>query len=49
MSSFSRKQISLYDFHKEWIEEQGDDFNFSEWVRSKIEEEAEDAPVFIDV
>lgn len=41
--------VSLYEFHREWMEQQGKDFNFSEWVRGKIEEEARDAPAFINV
>lgn len=42
--------VSLYQFHSQWVEgkKDEDDFNFSKWVRSKIEEEAEDAPVFIE-
>lgn len=52
MADYTRKNISLYEFHEQWIEEQReerDDFNFSEWVREKIEEEANDAPAFMEI
>lgn len=45
-----RVQISVEQFHMDWIEEQreeNDDFNFSAWVRKQIEEEANDAPIGI--
>ena len=49
---YSRVNVSLREFHQEWIEEQrdkNDDFNFSAWVREKIEEEANDAPTYLEV
>lgn len=45
-----RVNISIEEFHREWIDKkkaEDDDFNFSEWVRTKIEEEANNVPVHI--
>lgn len=36
-----RKNVSVERRHDDWIDEQ-DDFNFSEWVREKLDEEMDD-------
>lgn len=47
----NRHQISLYPMHSDWVErqrEENQDWTFSGWVQSKIEEEKTDAPAFIN-
>ncbi len=39
MTELKNTTVNLEDKHFRWIDKQGRDFNFSEWVRSRIDRE----------